>query len=46
MLERLIYSILESRFKKYMVYLISLMLFAGSIYMIPTELVKAKMLPG
>ncbi len=46
MLERLIYSILESRFKKYMVYLVSLMLFAGSIYMLPTELVKAKMLPG
>ncbi len=46
MLERLIYSILESRFKKYMVYLVSLMLFAASIYTLPTELVKAKMLPG
>jgi len=46
MLERIILSILESRFKKYFIYLITLLLFAGSIYMIPLELVKAKMLPG
>jgi multidrug efflux pump subunit AcrB len=45
-LEKLIYSILESKFKKIMVYFLSLVMFAGSIYMIPTELVKAKMLPG
>jgi multidrug efflux pump subunit AcrB len=45
-LERLIHSILESKLKKYTVYFLSLLMFAGSIYMIPTELVKAKMLPG
>jgi multidrug efflux pump subunit AcrB len=46
MLEKIIYNILESRGKKYLVYLVTLLLFAGSIYMIPLELVKAKMLPG
>lgn len=46
MLERIIYSILNSSVKKFFIYLITLILFAGSIYMIPAELVKAKMLPG
>lgn len=45
-LERMIFSILESRTKKYLIYFITLLMFAGSIYMIPTQLVKAKMLPG
>lgn len=46
MLEKIIHSILESRFKKYFIYLLTLGLFLGSVYMIPIELVKAKMLPG
>jgi multidrug efflux pump subunit AcrB len=46
LLERLIHNILESKFKKVLVYFIALILFAGSIYMIPSEMVKAKMLPG
>ncbi len=45
-LETLIYNIIQSKFKRMMVLFITLMLFAGSIYMIPLELVKAKMLPG
>jgi len=46
LLERVIHNILNSTFKKLFIYLITLLLFAGSIYMIPLELVKAKMLPG
>jgi len=46
LLERVIHSILKSKFLKFIVYMITLILFAGSIYMIPSELVKAKMLPG
>ena len=46
MLETLIYNIVQSGFKRFLVLLITLILFAGSIYMIPLELVKAKMLPG
>ncbi len=46
LLERMIYSILNSTTQKIFIYFITLMLFAGSIYMIPLELVKAKMLPG
>ncbi|NOQ30915.1 MAG: AcrB/AcrD/AcrF family protein [Helicobacteraceae bacterium] len=46
LLEKLIHSLLESSFKKMLVYLITFLIFAGSVYMIPTELVKAKMLPG
>ncbi len=46
MLNNLILNILKSRLKKYLVYLLTLLLFLGSIYMLPTELVKAKMLPG
>jgi len=46
LLERIIHNILESTFKKFLVYFVTLILFAGAIYMIPSELVKAKMLPG
>jgi len=46
MLTRIIQSILDSKFKKFLVYLITLAMFAGAIWMIPTKLVKAKMLPG
>ncbi len=46
MLNNIILNILQSRLKKYLIYLITLVLFAGSLYMIPLELVKAKMLPG
>jgi multidrug efflux pump subunit AcrB len=46
MLERFIYSILENRSAKLTIYLITLLMFIGSIYMLPLEIVKAKMLPG
>jgi len=46
MLENLIYNILQSKAKRFFVLFITLILFIGSIYMIPLELVKAKMLPG
>jgi multidrug efflux pump subunit AcrB len=46
LLERMIFNILESKFKKFLIYLVSFGLFIGSVYMIPLELVKAKMLPG
>jgi len=45
-LETLIYNILQSKFKRVLVLFITLLLFIGSVYMIPLELVKAKMLPG
>ena len=45
-LETLIHNIVTSKFKRFLVLLITLLLFIGSIYMIPLELVKAKMLPG
>ncbi|VAY87806.1 Acriflavin resistance protein [hydrothermal vent metagenome] len=46
LLQRAIHSILESSFKKFLIYLITLFLFVGSIYMVSSEIVKAKMLPG
>jgi multidrug efflux pump subunit AcrB len=46
LLERIIHSILDSGTKRFLVYVITLILFAGAIYTIPTEIVKAKMLPG
>ena len=46
LLERIIHAILDHGAWKFTIYLITLLLFAGSIYMIPLELVKAKMLPG
>jgi multidrug efflux pump subunit AcrB len=45
-LEQIIYNILENKSKKLLIYIVALFLFLGSILMIPTELVKAKMLPG
>ncbi len=44
--ERLIYSILNSKFKKFLVLFITLLAFVGSIMMLPSKLVLAKMLPG
>jgi len=45
-LETLIHNIVISKSKRISVLLITLLLFVVSIYMIPSELVKAKMLPG
>ncbi|MFK5881090.1 MAG: efflux RND transporter permease subunit [Sulfurospirillum sp.] len=44
--EKIIYSILNSKFKKFLVLLITLLAFIGSIMMLPAKLVLAKMLPG
>ncbi|NKQ40561.1 MAG: efflux RND transporter permease subunit [Sulfurovum sp.] len=43
---RFIYWILDSRFKKLVVILLILVAFIGSIMMLPSKLVKARMLPG
>ena len=45
-LEKLIFDILENKAKRFMVLLITFLLFVISIYLIPLEIVKAKMLPG
>ena len=45
-LEQFIYNILEDKKKSLLVYLITLILFIISIATFPTEIVKAKMLPG
>ena len=45
-LEQFIYNILEDKKKSLLVYLITLILFILSIATFPTEIVKAKMLPG
>ena len=45
-LEKFIYNILESKTKSLMVYLITLVLFILSVLTFPTEITKAKMLPG
>jgi len=45
-LEQFIYNILEDKKKSLFVYLVSLLLFILSIATFPTEIVKAKMLPG
>ncbi|MEA3512310.1 MAG: efflux RND transporter permease subunit [Campylobacterota bacterium] len=45
-LEILIHAILDSKAKRVLVLFITFLLFLGSVYMIPTEVVKAKMLPG
>ncbi len=45
-LEKFIYSILETPFKSYMVYFITLALFILSLATFPTQIVKAKMLPS
>ncbi len=44
--EKIIFSILNSRFKKFLVLLITLLAFVGSVMMLPTKIVLAKMLPG
>ncbi|MDZ7818309.1 MAG: efflux RND transporter permease subunit [Aliarcobacter sp.] len=45
-LEKFIYSILESPFKSFMIYLITLILFILSVATFPTQITKAKMLPS
>ncbi len=45
-MEKLIYNILNSKFKEFLVVLLIILSLAGSIMMLPTKLVKAKMLPG
>lgn len=45
-LEKFIYNILETPFKSYMVYFITLGLFILSIASFPTQIIKAKMLPS
>ncbi|MDD2888871.1 MAG: efflux RND transporter permease subunit [Aliarcobacter sp.] len=45
-LEKFIYSILETPFKSYMVYFITLVLFILSLATFPTQIIKAKMLPS
>jgi len=45
-LENFIFNIVESKSKSMLVYIITALLFALSIYTLPSEIVKAKMLPG
>ena len=45
-LEKFIYDILETPFKSFMVYFITLILFILSIATFPTQITKAKMLPS
>lgn len=45
-LEKFIYNILETPFKSFMVYFITLILFILSIATFPTQIIKAKMLPS
>ncbi len=45
-MEKLIYGIITSRLKRYLVIAIVLLSLAGSVMMFPTKLVLAKMLPG
>ncbi len=44
--ENFVYAILESKSKKMLVILLTLMALAASVMMLPTKIVKAKMLPG
>jgi len=44
--EKFIYSILNSKFKKFLVLFLVLSAFVGSVMMLPTKIVLAKMLPG
>ncbi len=44
--EKIIYSILNSKFKKFLVLFVTLLAFVGSVMMLPTKIVLAKMLPG
>lgn len=45
-LEKFIYSILESKTKSFLVYLITFILFVLSVLTFPTQITKAKMLPS
>ncbi|CAM3453312.1 RND family efflux system, inner membrane transporter, AcrB family [Arcobacter aquimarinus] len=45
-LEKFIYSILESKTKSFLVYLITFILFILSVLTFPTQITKAKMLPS
>ncbi|WP_292655588.1 efflux RND transporter permease subunit [Nitratifractor sp.] len=44
--ENFVYAILESKSKKTLVILLTLIALAASVMMLPTKIVKAKMLPG
>lgn len=44
--EKFIYNILNSKFKKFLVIFLTLLAFVGSVMMLPTKIVLAKMLPG
>ncbi len=44
--ETIIYSILNSKLKKLLIVVLTLLAFVGSLMMFPTKLVLAKMLPG
>lgn len=44
--EKFIYSILNSKFNKFLVLFITFLAFIGTLMMFPTKLVLAKMLPG
>ena len=46
MLERFVYWILDSKFRKFLVILLTLVALVLSVMMIPADLVKARMLPG
>jgi len=45
-MEKLIYAILSSRIKKFWVFVVVIAAMIGSVMLIPTKLVLAKMLPG
>ena len=45
-MEKLIFNILNSKLKELLVILLILLALGGSVMMLPTKLVKAKMLPG
>ncbi len=44
--EKFIYNILNSKFKKFLVLFITISAFVGSVMILPTKIVLAKMLPG
>ena len=46
MYERFVYAIINSTFLKFLVIIITLAALAGSVMMLPTKIVLAKMLPG
>jgi len=44
--EKFVYNILDSKFKKFLVILLTILALGASVMMLPTKLVLAKMLPG